>query len=46
MFERSVLQAVDVVAENSRNKVTKQIVDLFKSAVLKNYKVAFDAELK
>ena len=45
-LEDSVLRAVDAVADESGNKVTKQLVDLFKSAVLKKYKVAFDAELK
>ena len=45
-LEDSVLRAVDAVAEESGNRVTKQLVDLFKSAVLKKYKVAFDEELK
>ena len=44
-LEDSVLKAVDIVAEQSQDKVTKQLVDLFKSAVLKKYKVAYDDEL-
>lgn len=44
-LEDSVLKAVDLVAEQSQDKVTKQLVDLFKSAVLKKYKVAYDDEL-
>lgn len=44
-LEDSVLKAVDQVAEQSQDKVTKQLVDLFKSAVLKKYKVAYDGEL-
>ena len=41
-LEDSVLKAVDLVAEQSQDKVTKLLVDLFKSAVLKKYKVAYD----
>ena len=44
-LEDSVLKAVDLVAEQSQDKVMKQLVDLFKSAVLKKYKVAYDDEL-
>ena len=44
-LEDSVLKAVDLVAEQSQDKVTKQLVELFKSAVLKKYKVAYDDEL-
>ncbi|MBQ6187235.1 MAG: hypothetical protein IJK49_04760 [Prevotella sp.] len=44
-LEDRVLKAVDLVAGQSQNKVTKMLVDLFKSAVLKKYKVAFDNEL-
>lgn len=44
-LEDSVLKAVDIVAEQSQDKVTKQLVDLFKSAVLKKYKAAYDDEL-
>ena len=44
-LEDSVLKAVDLVAEQSQDKVTILLVDLFKSAVLKKYKVAYDDEL-
>lgn len=45
-LEDSVLQAIDVVAEQSKNRATKMLADLFKSTVLKKYKDAFDFELK
>ena len=44
-LEDKVLTAVDLVAEQSEDKVTKQLVDLFKSAILKKYKDAYDIEL-
>ena len=44
-LEDSVLKAVDLVAEQSQDNVTRQLVDLFKSAVLKKYKVTYDDEL-
>lgn len=46
ILEESLLQAVDAVAEQSDDKVTKILADLFKSEVLKKYKAAFDDELK
>lgn len=45
MLEISVLRAVDAVAKDSGNKVTKQLVDLFKSAVLKKHEIEFDYEV-
>lgn len=45
ILEESVLQALDTVAEQATEQATKIIVDLFKSAVLKKYKDAFDQEL-
>lgn len=44
-LEESVLQAVDALSEQSADQVTKIVADLFKSAVLKKYKDAFDQEL-
>ena len=44
-LEDNVLQAVDAVAEQANNRVMRQLVDLFKSAVLKKYKEAYDREL-
>ena len=45
ILEESVLLALDTVEEQSTEQATKMIVDLFKSAVLKKYKDAFDQEL-
>ena len=45
ILEESVLQALDTVEEQSTEQATKMIADLFKSAVLKKYKDAFDQEL-
>lgn len=45
LLEESVLQAVDVMAEESDDRVTKILADLFKSAVLKKYKEAYHIEL-
>lgn len=45
ILEESVLQAVDALSEQSADQVTKIVADLFKSAVLKKYKDAFDQEL-
>ncbi|MBP5366438.1 MAG: hypothetical protein J6Y82_11065 [Bacteroidales bacterium] len=45
IFEESVLQAIDTLAEHANEQTTKIIVDLFKSAVLKKYKYVFNQEL-
>jgi len=45
ILEEKILLALDRVEEQSNDSTTKMIVDLFKSAVLKKYKVAFDQEL-
>lgn len=45
VLEDSLLQAIDTVAEQSKDKATKILADLFKSAILKKYKDAFDEEL-
>ena len=44
-LEDKVLQAVDAVAEQADNRVMRQLVDLFKSAILKKYKEVYDREL-
>ena len=44
-LEESVLQAVDTLAEQANDKTTKIFLDLFKSAILKKYKEAYDQEL-
>lgn len=44
-LEDEVIKAVDLVAEQSGDKVTRLFVDSFKSAILKKYKDAYDAEL-
>lgn len=46
VFEESLLQAADSVSEQAKDLTTKMIVDLFKSAILKKYKDAFDQELE
>lgn len=45
LLEESVLQAIDAMAEESDDKVTKILADLFKSAVLEKYKDAYHIEL-
>ena len=45
ILEESVLLVVDSVAEQAKDQTTKMIADLFKSALLKKYKDAFDQEL-
>lgn len=45
ILEDSLLVVVDAVKEQAKELVTKMIADLFKSAVLKKYKDAFDLEL-
>lgn len=45
LLEESLLKAVDAVNEQAKDQGTKMIVDLFKSAILKKYKDAFDEEL-
>lgn len=45
ILEESLLMAVDTVKEQAKDQATKMIVDLFKSAILKKYKDAFDVEL-
>lgn len=45
ILEESVLQAVDAMAEESDDRVTKLLADLFKSAVLEKYKDAYHQEL-
>lgn len=43
-LEDKLLQAIDLTADQAGDRVTRQLVDLFKSAVLREYKVAFDEE--
>ncbi len=44
-LEDKVLKAVDEVADQSEDKVTKMLVDLFKKSILEKYKTEFDKEL-
>lgn len=44
-FEESLLSASDALKEQTKDQVTKIIAELFKSAILKKYKDAFDEEL-
>lgn len=45
ILEENLLLAADAVKEQAKDQATKMIADLFKSAVLKKYKDAFDEEL-
>ena len=45
ILEEALLQAADLTSEQSKDQTTKMIADLFKSAVLKKYKDAYDQEL-
>ena len=44
-IEESCLMAADSISEEAKDQGTKTIMDLFKSAILKKYKVAFDREI-
>lgn len=44
-IEESCLLAADSISEQAKDQGTKTIMDLFKSAILKKYKVAFDYEV-
>ena len=44
-FEESLLLASDALKEQAKDQATKMIAELFKSAILKKYKDAFDEEL-
>ena len=43
-IEEALLKAMDTLAEQSDDKMIKILADLFKSAILKKYKDAFDVE--
>lgn len=45
ILEESLLLAIDAVKEQAKDQATKMLVDLYKSAILKKYKDAFDEEL-
>ena len=45
VFEDSLLQAMDGIAEQSKDNTMKMLVDLLKSAILKPYKGAYYQEL-
>ena len=45
ILEDSVLQAIDAVEEESGERITKIIADLFRSSILKKYKDAYDKEV-
>ena len=44
-IEESCLMAADSISERAKDQGTKTIMDLFKSAILKKYKVAFEHEI-
>lgn len=44
-IEESCLMAADSISERAKDQGTKTIMDLFKSAILKKYKVAYDHEI-
>lgn len=44
ILEESLLHTADVLAEQANDNATKILADLFKSAILKKYKDAFDQE--
>ena len=46
ILEEALLKAVDITSEQAKDQVTKMIADLFKSAVLRKYKAAYDEEIK
>lgn len=45
ILEESILLAIDAVKNQAKDQATKMLADLFKSAILKKYKDAFDGEL-
>lgn len=45
ILEESLLLASDALKEQAKDQATKMIAELFKSAILKKYKNAFDEEL-
>lgn len=45
ILEEALLKAADITSEQAKEQTTKMIADLFKSAVLKKYKDAFDQEI-
>ena len=45
ILEESLLLAADAIKDQAKDQATKMIADLFKSAILKKYKDAFDEEL-
>lgn len=44
ILEESLLHTADALAEQANDNATKILADLFKSAILKKYKDAFDQE--
>lgn len=44
-IEESCLVAADSISEQAKDQGTKAILDLFKYAILKKYKVAYDHEI-
>lgn len=45
ILEESLLLATDALKDQAKDQATKMFADLFKSAILKKYKDAFDQEL-
>jgi DNA-binding SARP family transcriptional activator len=45
IFEEGLLQAMDALAEESKDNTTKMLADLLKSDILKPYKEAYYQEL-
>ena len=41
LFEEGLLKAMDVIASQSKDNITKLLADLLKSAILKPYKEAY-----
>lgn len=44
-IEESFIMAADSISEKAKDQGTKTIMDLFKSAILKKYKKAYDQEV-
>ena len=44
-LDETLFLATDAVKDQTKDQATKMLADLFKSAILKKYKDAFDEEL-
>ena len=45
ILEETLFLAIDALKDQTKDQATKMLADLFKSAILKKYKDAFDEEL-